>query len=67
MNEEMLLPVEVECPYCGAGFELVLDLSQSDHETVEDCYWCCSPISIEVRLGADGGLETLNLKRDDEA
>ncbi len=43
---------EVYCPYCGEGFTAFIDLTQGNHQTVEDCYVCCRP--IEFLIESDG-------------
>lgn len=67
MYEEMLSTHSVDCPYCGTGFELLVDGSQGSHATWEDCPRCCSPIQIGVEVSAiSGELERLTLGRDDD-
>ena len=39
---------QVSCPYCGEAFTTFIDLSQGNHQTVEDCYVCCRPIEFVV-------------------
>ena len=35
------------CPYCHEKISMVLDLSESGHQTyVEDCEVCCRPIQL---------------------
>lgn len=36
------------CPYCGETFTSFIDLSQGNHNTVEDCYVCCRPIEFVI-------------------
>lgn len=39
---------EVECPFCGEDFTIMIDPSE-DHQTyIEDCYVCCRPITFHV-------------------
>lgn len=40
----LLVPVDVQCPYCGESFPLTIDTSQGGYETTEDCSVCCRPI-----------------------
>lgn len=51
----MLYEHQVSCPYCGEVFTAFIDLSQGNHQTIEDCYVCCRP--IEFLIESDG--ETL--------
>ncbi|MDH3271060.1 MAG: CPXCG motif-containing cysteine-rich protein [Gemmatimonadota bacterium] len=47
--------VDVFCPYCGAGVELIIDpIGGDQQEYVEDCEVCCQPWSVQVTVGADG-------------
>ncbi len=40
--------VQVDCPYCGEGIELVVDYSVGAQEYVEDCSVCCRPMVVRV-------------------
>ncbi|SHE64883.1 Cysteine-rich CPXCG [Modicisalibacter ilicicola DSM 19980] len=67
MQEEMLDARAVNCPYCGTGFELLIDSSQGSHTTWEDCPRCCAPIQIVVVVSESSGeLEGVTLGRDDD-
>ncbi|WP_048306339.1 CPXCG motif-containing cysteine-rich protein [Halomonas sp. PR-M31] len=67
MHEEMLNAHPMDCPYCGTGFELLVDSSQGSHTTWEDCPRCCAPIQIDVGVSEiSGELEHLTLGRDDD-
>ncbi|HKC16173.1 MAG TPA: CPXCG motif-containing cysteine-rich protein [Steroidobacteraceae bacterium] len=57
--------VQVECPYCGEPFTTVLDLSAGSASYIEDCQICCQPIEFCVVAGADGVLDSLELRRSD--
>ncbi len=46
---QLLVDVEIECPYCFEMFSSVVDTSEGDYETVEDCSVCCRPIALTVR------------------
>ena len=43
---------DLNCPYCGETFTILVDLSQGNHQTIEDCYVCCRP--IEFIIESDG-------------
>ena len=62
----MLDEVSVECPYCGARFETLVDCSAGDQAYVEDCQVCCAPINFRVRVNAQCELEQCELRRDDD-
>ena len=38
------------CPYCGSNITLLIDTSLNEHNYIEDCEVCCSPIMIYVEL-----------------
>ena len=44
----LLVEVEVECPFCGEPWSLTVDTSQGDYSTIEDCTVCCRPIQFEI-------------------
>lgn len=46
---ELLVETDVECPFCGEWFPLVIDTSQGDYDAVDDCSVCCRPMTLTVR------------------
>jgi hypothetical protein len=48
----------VDCPYCGEHITLVLDLSVTSQDYIEDCFVCCQP--MRVRYSAENG-ELINM------
>ena len=44
----MLHQQQVQCPYCGEVFDTLIDLSQGNQHTIEDCYVCCRPIEMLI-------------------
>lgn len=42
----MECPADVTCPFCGQGFELVLDTSQPHQRLTTDCEVCCRPFEV---------------------
>ena len=45
------------CPSCGEEIVVPVDASAGDEqEYVEDCPVCCTPVQLDVRIGADGGI-----------
>jgi hypothetical protein len=61
----MLDSIAIACPFCGERFEALVDVSSGDAEYVEDCPVCCRPISMHLRMDADGSLLDLGTSRDD--
>ena len=51
----------VDCPYCGEPITLVLDLSVTSQDYIEDCFVCCQP--MRVRYSAENG-ELINIGVD---
>ena len=48
--------ITIHCPYCGEGYETIVDLSAGSQRYIEDCAVCCRPIEITLRVGDDGEL-----------
>ena len=49
----MLNPEElrhIQCPYCGKHQQICVDVSQGDHDYIEDCTYCCKPIEFGVEI-----------------
>jgi len=44
-----------QCPYYWASISMLLDLSVTEDQYIEDCEVCCNPIQIDYRE-EDGGL-----------
>ena len=47
--------VDVECPFCGEDFEIVVDPQEEGQEMVQDCRSCCKAITFSVEM-EDGEL-----------
>lgn len=62
LSEERL----VACPYCGESFAIVVDCSAGSQQYVEDCPVCCAPILFDASVDADGHLEALSLRREND-
>jgi len=63
----MLIPYNVDCPYCGETFETSVDTSAGSQEYIEDCYVCCRPINFRVTADDEGNLLGVETLSDDEA
>lgn len=55
--------VEVQCPFCGEPFTIVVDTSVSSQSYIEDCYVCCRPIQFRVSC-EEGELVSVSADRD---
>ncbi|NOZ10471.1 MAG: CPXCG motif-containing cysteine-rich protein [Gammaproteobacteria bacterium] len=62
----MLTPCTIECPYCGESFESSLDASAGSQHYIEDCYVCCRPIEIHLKVDSGSNIMSMLAKRDDE-
>jgi transcription elongation factor Elf1 len=45
------------CPHCGELISVLLDLSVSSQNYIEDCEVCCRPIEIRYKVSGDGEVE----------
>jgi hypothetical protein len=48
----VIIPITLDCPYCGESFETSADTSAGSTDYIEDCAVCCRP--IEVHLEVEG-------------
>ncbi len=62
----MVETVVIHCPYCGEGFETVVDLSAGSQQYTEDCAVCCRPIEIALNVDDEGKLEGIRTRTDRE-
>jgi transcription elongation factor Elf1 len=42
-----------DCPHCAQKISMLIDLSVSAQNYVEDCEVCCRPIEISYQVGDD--------------
>ena len=49
----MTTEAEVECPFCGEAFMIVVDTSQERQTYIEDCAVCCRPIEFSASCEDD--------------
>jgi len=45
---DILVETEIQCPHCGELYGTMIDTSQGDLSTIEDCPVCCRPIQLEI-------------------
>ena len=62
----MIEAVVLHCPYCGESFESSVDTSAGSQHYVEDCAVCCRPIEVDLRVDAEGELESVGTRSDRE-
>jgi len=42
---------QVQCPYCGESFEIHVEVSGEEDESIqEDCQICCRPIEFSIHV-----------------
>jgi hypothetical protein len=56
--------VMVQCPYCGQGFEVLVDCSVEHQEYIEDCEVCCRPVTLLVDVADDGSVQVQTISED---
>jgi len=54
------------CPYCGEVIDTLIDISQGNHQTIEDCSVCCSPIELDIEIGSTDQKINLTARSDSE-
>lgn len=56
---EVEVNVQVQCPFCGQRFDLVVDTSSSSHRFSTECEICCHPFDVaaDCRPGEVMGVE----------
>ena len=45
----MLQEAAISCPGCGESITLLIDLSVTDQQYIEDCQVCCQPMCVHAR------------------
>lgn len=61
----MLETHTVDCPYCGAAFEALVDASEAGTDYIQDCEVCCQPIRFRLGL-TDEGEVTLDVAAEQD-
>ncbi len=61
-----IIPVSVQCPYCGESFDTSVDLSAGAQCYTEDCHVCCQPIECSVSIDVAGELNAFSVRRENE-
>ena len=50
---------KLNCPYCAARIEMLIDESAPDQQYIEDCEVCCRPIGVSTQVASLGEGEVL--------
>ena len=62
VNEE----VYIDCPYCGEGIWIEVDITGGvKQHLIEDCHICCRPIEIFTHIDLNG-IVSVNVKTEDD-
>lgn len=57
----------VICPWCSAGFTLLVDPSVDQQDYIEDCQVCCQPILLDVIVDCEHKrILQLELRREND-
>ncbi len=59
---DYLIESPIQCPYCLEEFTIVVDTSQGDEDTIEDCTVCCRPIHIRISA-SPGEVNSIDIER----
>jgi hypothetical protein len=63
---ELIQEANINCPYCGEVFSVLLDGSVEEQRYIEDCQVCCCPVVMHVRISANGRC-TVEARHENEA
>ena len=44
----MQISETIRCPFCGQGFELMIDTSVTFQQFTTDCEICCRPLEVSA-------------------
>ena len=62
----LLAERDVHCPYCGELITLLIDPSLESSAYTEDCQVCCQPMVVQTTADHGGGVESVEVRREDE-
>lgn len=57
---------EVNCPYCGEPFSVVVDPTAGPQTYIEDCAVCCRPVQLSVAVDEAGEVAAVTASREDD-
>jgi len=58
---QLLVETEVTCPFCFESFITLVDTSQGDLDTIEDCTVCCRPMNLRITC-SPGEVESVEIE-----
>ena len=50
----MEVSANIQCPFCGQRFDLVIDTSIASQRFTTDCEVCCRPMVLAVSVDDEG-------------
>jgi hypothetical protein len=53
--------VDIQCPFCGQTFEVVVDTSIASQQFTTDCEVCCRPMDVVAEC-ADGEIVSVEAR-----
>ena len=53
---ELLVEHAVTCPSCWEQHIVTIDVTETEHHFIEDCYVCCNPMRIDFEVNSDSEL-----------
>jgi len=65
-NQPAIFSMQVQCPYCGEAFEVVIDHCGENQQYIEDCQICCQPINFNILVNEMQGVQ-VNVSAENEA
>ena len=57
--------LEINCPYCGEFFSIVVECFVGNQSYTEDCYVCCRPVGLFMKIGEEGNV-SVEARRENE-
>ncbi len=61
----LLQNISRHCPYCGELIDFLIDCSVPEQQYTEDCFVCCRPVVVSVRIN-EAQIVELSVQREDE-
>lgn len=58
--------ISFNCPYCGESMTTLIDISAGNQQYIEDCQVCCCPIVFDIMLSANGEIQQVLTRRENE-
>ena len=56
---------QIHCPSCGEPLEILVDPSVRRQGYIEDCQVCCRPMTFQVTIDEDEGIQVAARAEDE--